>query len=241
MRRRKLAAALAIAIALSAPGCAKQINQQFEDQVTDTIHGLPMIGDQSGLKVHAVRSIREVVIHKIAVMPLIDAPDQIDKTLPAGAAQSVTAMLYAQATVIGGWAVTPQDDVEDAMQQLPPTNLANLDQNAIALGKAIAADGVLYGTVGKYRERVGYDYAAQAPAAVAFTLKFLDEHSGQVVWSAKYAREQKALTQNVFDLPNFIANRGRWVRAHDIADEGVQSALANLYSALTVRPIVQGN
>lgn len=239
MRRRGLAAAL-IAAAIVA-GCTKQINQQFEDQVNDTIHSLPVVGNDSGLNVHAVRSIKEVVIHKIAVMPLIDAPDQVDKALPPGSAESVTAALYAQATVVGGWAVAPQDDVESAMQQLPPTTLNNLDQNAAALGKAVAADGVLYGSVGKYRERVGYDYAAQTPAAVAFTVKFLDEHSGQVVWTAKYARAQKALSENVFDLPNFISNRGRWVRAHDIAEEGVQAAIANLYSKLTVKPVVQGN
>ncbi len=222
-------------------GCTKQINQQFEDQVNDTIHSLPVVGNDSGLNVHAVRSIKEVVIHKIVVMPLIDAPDQVDKALPPGSAESVTAALYAQATVVGGWAVAPQDDVESAMQQLPPTTLNNLDQNAAALGKAVAADGVLYGSVGKYRERVGYDYAAQTPAAVAFTVKFLDEHSGQVVWTAKYARAQKALSENVFDLPNFISNRGRWVRAHDIAEEGVQASIANLYSKLTVKPVVQGN
>lgn len=239
MRRRGLAAAL-IAAAIVA-GCTKQINQQFEDQVNDTIHSLPVVGNDSGLNVHAVRSIKEVVIHKIAVMPLIDAPDQVDKALPPGSAESVTAALYAQATVVGGWAVAPQDDVESAMQQLPPTTLNNLDQNAAALGKAVAADGVLYGSVGKYRERVGYDYAAQTPAAVAFTVKFLDEHSGQVVWTAKYARAQKALSENVFDLPNFISNRGRWVRAHDIAEEGVQASIANLYSKLTVKPVVQGN
>ncbi len=234
-----MAAAL-IAAAIVA-GCTKQINQQFEDQVNDTIHSLPVVGNDSGLNVHAVRSIKEVVIHKIAVMPLIDAPDQVDKALPPGSAESVTAALYAQATVVGGWAVAPQDDVESAMQQLPPTTLNNLDQNAAALGKAVAADGVLYGSVGKYRERVGYDYAAQTPAAVAFTVKFLDEHSGQVVWTAKYARAQKALSENVFDLPNFISNRGRWVRAHDIAEEGVQASIANLYSKLTVKPVVQGN
>ncbi len=241
MKRFVAPAVLAAIVFFAAAGCSKQINQRFEDQVSDTVHSLPLIGDQSGLNIHAVRSIKEVVIHKIAVMPLVDAPDQIDKALPPGSSESVTAALYAQATVVGGWAVVPQDDVEDAMQQLPPTNLSNLDQNAIALGKAVAADGVLYGMVSKYRERVGYDYAAQTPAAVAFTLKFLDEHSGQVVWTAKYARAQKALTENVFDLPNFISNRGRWVRAHDIAEEGVQAAISNLYSKLTVQPVVQGN
>jgi hypothetical protein len=94
--------------------------------------------------------------------------------------------------------------------------------------------------VNKYRERVGFEYSAQTPAAVAFTLSFVDEHSGQIVWTAKYAREQKALTENVFDLPNFIANKGRWVRAHDIAQEGVNAAIANLYSKLTIQPVLQG-
>ncbi len=224
----------------AASACSKNIDAQFEDQVNDTVRGLPFIGNDTGLSVHSVRSIKQVIIHKIAVMPLVEAPDQIDKELPPGSAESVTAQIYGQATVVGGWQVVPQDDVGDAMQQLPPTTLADMDANALALGKKVAADGVLYGTVNKYRERVGFEYSAQTPAAVALTLNFVDEHSGQIVWTARYAREQKALTENVFDLPNFIANKGRWVRAHDIAQEGVNAALANLYSKLTVQPVVQG-
>jgi hypothetical protein len=225
---------------VAAVACSKDIDTKFEDQVNDTIHSMPFIGNDTGLNVHAVRSIKQVIIHKIAVMQLVEAPDQIDKELPPGSAESVTAQLYAQATVIGGWQVVPQDDVGDAMQQFPPTTLADMEANALALGKKVAADGVLFGSVNKYRERVGFEYSAQTPAAVAFTLSFLDLHSGQVVWSAKYAREQKALTENVFDLPNFIANKGRWVRAHDIAQEGVQAALMNLYSKLTNQPVLQG-
>ena len=231
-----LSASLLCAIA----ACDKNIDTKFEDQMNDTIRSLPYIGNDTGLNVHAVRSIKQVIIHKIAVMPLIDSPDQIDKALPPGSSESITAQIYAQATVVGGWQVVPQDDVGDAMQQFPPTTLADLDANALALGKRLAADGVLYGTVTKYRERVGFEYSAQVPAAVAFTLNFVDEHSGQIVWTAKYAREQKALTENIFDLPNFIANKGRWVRAHDIAQEGIDASLANLYSKLTIEPVVQG-
>lgn len=231
---------LAAGLLLALPACNKNIDTKFEDQMNDTIRGLPFVGDDAGLNVHAVRSIKQVIIHKIAVMPLIDAPDQVDKALPPDSSESVSAQLYAQATVVGGWQVVPEDDIGDAMQQLPPTTTANMDANALALGKKVAADGVLYGTVNKFRERVGFEYSAQTPAAVAFTLNFVDEHSGQIVWTAKYAREQKALTENVFDLPNFIANKGRWVRAHDIAQEGVNASLANLYSKLTVQPVVQG-
>ena len=78
------------------------------------------------------------------------------------------------------------------------------------------------------------------PAAVAFTLNFVDENSKQIVWTAKFAREQKALTENIFDLPNFLSNKARWVRAQDIASEGAQASINDLYSKLTIEPILQG-
>jgi hypothetical protein len=222
--------------------CTQSENSLLGDKVSSTLNDISSesFGGESGLTVHSVRSIRQVIIHKIAVMPIIDAPDQIDKTLPGDAAGAVTAELYAKANVTGGWEVVPQDDVEDAMQQLPPTTLANMDQNALELGQKLAADGVLYGTVNRYRERVGYEYAAQTPAAVAFSLSFVDENSKQVVWSAKFAKEQKALTENIFDLPNFLSNKARWVRAQDIASEGCQASINDLYSKLTIEPILQG-
>jgi hypothetical protein len=235
-------AIVAIAIASWLGACTQSENSLFGDKMSRTlsdISGASFTSD-TGLNVHAVRSIREVIIHKIAIMPMIDAPDQIDKSLPDDAAGAVTAEVYAKASITGGWEVVPQDDVEDAMQQMPPTTLANMDQNALQLGQKLAADGVLYGTVNRYRERIGYDYAAQTPAAVAFTLNFVDENSKQIVWTAKFAREQKALTENIFDLPNFISNKARWVRAQDIASEGAQAAINNLYSKLTIEPILQG-
>ena len=124
MKRRAHLIAVALVACAIAAGCNRNLDQQFEDQVNDTVHSLPMIGDESGLNVHAVRSIKQVIIHKIAVMPLVDAPDQIDKDLPPGASDSVSASLYAQAAVVGGWEVVPQDDVGDALQLLPASWLA---------------------------------------------------------------------------------------------------------------------
>ncbi|HKV53250.1 MAG TPA: hypothetical protein VJN94_01295 [Candidatus Binataceae bacterium] len=237
-----LAAALA-AIILTA-GCAGVgqglSNSPPVEALSDTVHAFPGFQGTPGLDVHAVRSSKTVIVHKIAVMPLVDDPDQIDKSLPSGASDSITAAVYARASEIGGWEVVPQDDVVTALQQLPPLTLADMDQNALALGRKVAADGVIYGKVGRYRERVGFDYAAQTPAAVAFTLQFVDENTKQVVWTAKYAREQKALSDNILDLPNFLSHGARWVRAHDIAEEGVTAALDNLQSKLTVEPVVQG-
>ena len=77
------------------------------------------------------------------VMPLVDEPDQVDRNLPPGAAQSTTADIYARANELGGWEVVPQDDVDAALQQLPPLTAADLDQNALA-----QPDGVEIGAVG---------------------------------------------------------------------------------------------
>jgi len=231
---------LAAVALIAASACQDVQNAPVVQAMGDAVGSIPGFTRTPGLDVRSVRSIKAVVIHKIAVMPLIDQPDQIDQTLEAGASESVSAEVYARASMMGGWEVVPQDDVLSAMQQLPPTTQANMDQNAIELGRKVAADGVIYGALNRYRERVGYDYAAQTPAAVAFTLHFVDENSKQVVWTAKFAKEQQALTQNILDLPNFIQRGARWVRAHDIAAEGVQESLDNLQSKLTIQPVLQG-
>ena len=243
MRNWFAAAAGLIALVLggcnSAPFERVQNSSEFQG-LGDLYRLLPGTGGTPGLDVHAVRSSKQVIIHKIAIMPLIDAPDKVDGQLATGAAEAVSAEVYARAAMVGGWTVVPQDDAADVIQQMPPTTLANMDQNALDLGHRLSADGVLYGSVHRYRERVGYDYAAQAPAAIAFTLNFVDEKSKQIVWTGNFAKEQKALSENVLDLPTFIANSGRWVRAHDLAAEGSEASIDNLQSKITVQPIVQG-
>lgn len=230
---------VALAVMLTLAACNQIENTAEYQSVGNLVSTLPGAGP-SDLQVHAVRSSKTVIIRKIAIMPLIAEPDKINGELEQGAAEAVTAELYARATLLGGWTVVPQEDVEQALQQMPPTTPANLAQNALELGRKLGVDGVLYGDVHRYRERVGYDYAAQTPAAVSFTLDFVDEKSKQVIWTAAFSREQKALSQNVLDLPNFIANTGRWVRAEDLAAQGAQDSLANLQKKVTVEAVVQG-
>jgi hypothetical protein len=230
---------LAAAWLFVSPGCSHLQDTPEYQSVGNLVSKIPGVGT-SDLQMHAVRSSKTVIVRRIAIMPVIAEPDKVSGELEPGATETVTAELYARATLLGGWTVVPQEDVETALQQMPPTNAGNLDQNALQLGRKLAVDGVIYGAVHRYRERVGYDYAAQTPAAVSFTLNFVDEKSGQVIWTAQFSREQKALSQNVLDLPNFIANTGRWVRAEDLAEQGAQEALVNLQNKVTIESAVQG-
>lgn len=234
MIMRKVAGSLAASLLACAfgvfAGCAPAI-YSGADSTIQTVKGFIPSGD---LHTHAVKSIKQVKVGRIAVMPIIANPGPNGDVVAEGAAEALTAELFTTAATQGGWDVVPQDDIARAMQNLPPTTPEDFDQNALKLGHDLSVDGVLYGMVERYREREGLDYAAAEPASVSFTLKFVDLNSKQVVWSAKFAKSQKALSQNIFELANFVQHKARWVRAHEIANEGVQEAVANLHGSLNL-------
>jgi hypothetical protein len=221
--------ALVAAALWLAPGCTTIA----ADAVNSTTGAVSDAINQRDVKSHAVRSIKTITINRVAVMPLVEDPLGGEPLAP-GAAEAISAELYSQVAIAGGWTPIPEQDVADAMQKMPPTTPGNLDQNALKLGHDVSADGVIYGTVERYKERVGMDYSAASPASVSFSLKFVDLKSGEVVWTAKFAKSQAALSQNLFDLANFVQRSGRWVRAHEIAGEGVKEAVADLHGDLNL-------
>lgn len=228
MRRVACSAVLLLACAMTA--CSPVIYSSA-DSTVQTVKGfIPT----SNLQTHAVKSIKQVKVGRIAVMPIVPNPGTNGDVVAEGAAEAMTAEVFTQAATQGGWDVVPQDDVARAMQNMAPTTPQNLDDNALKVGHDLSVDGVLYGMVERYREREGLDYAAAEPASVAFTLKFVDLNTKQVIWSAKFAKSQKALSQNIFELANFVQHKARWVRAHEIANEGVQEAVANLHGSLNL-------
>ena len=226
--------ALVVAALSMAPGCSSMV----ADAVTSTTGSISDTINQRDVKSHAVRSIKTIAISRIAVMPVVEDAAGGDPLAP-GAAEAISAELYSSVAMAGGWDPIPESDVEDVMQKMPPTTLDDLDQNALKLGHDVSADGVLYGTVERYKERVGMDYSASSPASVSFSLKFVDMKSGQIVWTAKFAKSQAALSQNLFDLANFVQRSGRWVRAHEIAQEGVKEAVADLHGDLNLQQNVK--
>jgi hypothetical protein len=222
--------AVAVAMLLATAGCAAVMTATAQS-TAQTVKGFIPSGD---IQTHAVPSIKQVKVDRIAVMPVVTSPGPNGDVVADGGSDAVTAELYTQAALAGGWDVVPQDDVVRSMTNLPPSTAQNLDENALKVGHALSVDGVLYGMLERYREREGLDYAAASPASVAFTLKFVDMNTKQVVWTARFAKAQKALSQNVFELANFVQHQARWVRAHEIAQDGVAQAVASLHGDLTL-------
>ena len=131
------------------------------DAVNSTTGAVSDAINNRNVKTHAVSSIKTIAINRVAVMPLIEAAPGGAEALAPGAAEAITAELYSQVAVAGGWDPIPQQDVEAAMQKMAPTTIANLDANALQLGHDASAAGVIYGTVVRYTERVGMDFGGK--------------------------------------------------------------------------------
>ena len=185
------------------------------------------------VKTQASSSMKSLTIDRVAIIPMVDDPAKNGAPLGPGAADAITAELYSQAAIAGGWEVVPQDDVAQELQNLPPSTPGDLETNAFAIGRLTSADGVLFGTVEKYEDRSGIDDSSAKPAAVKFQLQFLDMKSGKVVWTSSFDKEQKTFSQSLASLANFVQKEGRWVHAQEVAQVGVQQSVDDLHRHLT--------
>jgi len=227
-REPSLRLALALLAAVAVGGCTAMAGNAY-DNAREEVSALA----PKDVRTKAKPAIKQMNIDRITILPLVGDPPNGGAPLAAGATDAITAELYSQAALAGGWQVVPLDDVTQALQNLPPSTPADLENNAFALGRLVAADGVLFGTVQRYEERVGIDDANAKPAAVTFSLKFLDMATKQVVWTSEYAKSQKGFAQSLTNLVNFVQKQGRWIHAQEVAEVGVEQSLADLHRHLT--------
>jgi hypothetical protein len=225
---RNAVRAFALLTTIALAGCSAVVGSAY-DSAKDEIATIA----PKDVKTQASPSIKQLTVDRIAILPLVDDPQKGGAPLAPGAADAITAELYSQAAIAGGWQVVPQDDVSQALQNLPPSTPADLETNAFAIGRLVSADGVLFGTVERYEDRTGIDDSSAKPAAVTFELHFMDMNSKQVVWTSKYAKTQKSFTQSLTSLVNFVQKEGRWVHAQEVAQAGVQQSVDDLHRHLT--------
>jgi hypothetical protein len=92
----------------------------------------------------------------------------------------------------------------------------------------VYADAVLSGRMLRFRERIGESFGAQSPASVAFTLQLVDVKRGEVIWTAEFDETQKALSENLFALADVTQRGVKWLKAEELAEEGVNKAIIQL-------------
>jgi hypothetical protein len=175
-------------------------------------------------------------IDLIAVMPIEreEPASAVASTGPprleAGAERVVTAEIYSVLASSSIWRFVPDLTVTQALQKIDPKG--PLQSRARDLGKAAGADGVLYGTVSRYKERVGTEFGAREPASVAFTLSLLSVSTGKVLWTRTFDETQQSLSSNLLNWWQFWRGGPRWFTAEQFTHLGVERLLDNLAGQL---------
>lgn len=169
----------------------------------------------------------------IAVMPIERAepasatPPTERPQLEPNAERVVTAQIYGVLSASPAWRFVPDLAVADALSRQGSSS-GDRAARARTLGKAAGADSVIFGTVSRFRERVGSEYGAKQPAAVSFTLQFVSVASGNVLWTGSFEQAQQPLSSNLFNWWQFWRGGPRWFTAQEFTRLGVERLLEEL-------------
>lgn len=123
--------------------------------------------------------------------------------------------------------LVPNDSVDDVRMQLmkdPTSTLTDLELIS-SIGTTLGADAVLTGSVYRWVERAGSNYAADAPASVGRDIDLVDAKTGSLLWHTRYDETQQFLIDNLLKIGTFIKRGGRWVTAEEMAEAGLKDVL----------------
>jgi hypothetical protein len=179
-------------------------------------------------------------IKLVAVMPLVRAtraPEPRAVTVEVGeemlapdAEKVVTAQIYGTMAESSQWRFVPDLTVDSVLDGIPRS--LPLPERARKLGEAVHADGVLYGSVSRFRNRQGSEFGTRHPASVSFSLALMDVANGHTVWRGNFDETQQALTTNLFNWWQFWRAGPKWFTAQELARLGVEKLLKDLRERL---------
>ena len=221
--RRSAVAALAVLGFVLLPSCGTKQTPPADTAATST----PGESDAAGLPVQAL----------VAVLPLEAATppesDGKDAALPAeDAGLAVTAQIYRVLADQTEFRVVPDLTVVDVLTT-PDVRRANgVVERAIALGKEVGADDVIFGRVFRFEKRVGTAYVVTHPASVWFELSLVHVSSGEVVWKGDFDEMQGPLGSAWLSWFVFWRDSPHWYSASELAGVGVDRLFSPLAASV---------
>ncbi len=165
-------------------------------------------------------------VKRIAVLPL--EPVGLGEKAP-DTASVLSSFLQSTMASMPHWQIVSDREVREVAGQLSG---ADGRARARKLGELVYADAILTGRILRFRERVGESWGAKSPASVALVLELWDVKQGDLIWSGRFVETQRALSENIFALGE-VAQRGlRWLKAEELAQEGIKKAVHQLHQSL---------
>lgn len=169
----------------------------------------------------------------LAVLPVETAAAAAgDAPVPSDAGMVVTAQLYRVLAEQTEFRFVPDLTVADVLETPALRRANSLADRAVALGKEVGADGVIFGRVLRFHKRVGTEYGATEPASVWFELALVSVASGDVVWKGRFDETQEPLSSNLLNWWMFWSAGPRWMSAAELTGLGVDRLFEDLMTAV---------
>ena len=182
------------------------------------------------------------VLKRIAVLPFAEiSPDETSgrsgrcpvcgalfsaEAMPEGATGVVEDAFVRRIGTGGKFDLVPSERTQAVYQRLEAATLKQTPLQVLrAAGQDLAVEGIVAGYVYRFRERRGYPYAAERPASVAFEVHLIRVSDGVSVWRGIYDHTQASLMENILHAASFYREKGRWVSAAELTDEGMEGVL----------------
>ena len=147
-----------------------------------------------------------------------------------GAENDLTRLLIDNVGDLKSYRLIPPGQAEGMVALTSKNKFEEQDQRreVIQIGKQLGSDVVLIGHVYRFKDRIGSEYAAKAPASVGFDLNMVNTHNGTLIWSGHFDETQKALNENFFLINDFLKRRGQWVTAKQMASAALKELVEKM-------------
>lgn len=137
----------------------------------------------------------------------------------------------------GHYRIVPLAEVERAMTKHAMQYIRRGElEVATLIGKDLGVDTVLVGDVTRWREREGGALGAKKPASVAFQAFLFRVDNGGMLWRTSFSKTQKALSENVLEVENFLKGGATWQTSDTLARLGVEEVLRTFPGHETLHP-----
>ena len=101
----------------------------------------------------------------------------------------------------------------------------NLAKTVAETGRKLGVEAVLIGHIYRFRQRVGGAASAETPASVAFDLAMVRVSDAQVLWKNSFDETQKSLSENLFNIEQYMKTGLRWLTAQELARLGMDQLM----------------
>jgi hypothetical protein len=186
--------------------------------------------EKRSIKRIAILPVDSLLPKQAAKIPYSVAPSEEGAGAEREAGAVLTQLLYSAMTALPHWQMVSEREVREVDALVPLQG--EIRARAKKLGETVYADVVLFGTIQRFREREGAEFGVKSPASVAFTLHLLDVKKGDIVWSAHFEETQRPLSENIFAIGEFAQRGAKWLKAEELAHEGIKKAVAQLHKTL---------